>query len=285
MNETRSIPMRVATGKRLWTLLGFAAVTMAVASASSAIAAPGDESKDRSGPHQGKGPPPGASKGGLREQFGGGKPDGKPGDEGKKLGHDHKGAAGAPGAYGHHGVGPEVLKKRLEELSKKEAAGTLTDADKKELERLKQFHQRRLTREERKARLNELREKESAGKLTPDEKAELGKVQEIQARHEALEQAAKAREENRKQRVRDAKRHALKEFPKLTQDAAATAEYRKHAERLAKLERAKELASADKNSDVVTRIEALLSREKQRHQAWLTKHQPAAQGANQGANQ
>lgn len=180
---------------------------------------------------------------------------------------------------------PPGQQKKLEELTQKETAGTLTPEEKTELARLKQFQQRRQTREERKARLTELKAKETGGKITPEEKAELEKMQQIQARHDELEKTLKVREENRKQRSREAKREALRESPKVASDAATTAEYKKYAERLAKLERARDLATADQNTEAVAKIEKLVTQENQRHKAWLAKQAAAANAAGQGVKQ
>ena len=280
MNQQRSIPAHQATGRRVKLLLSVAVATVALIGVGSATAGP-------------KGPPPGAPKAGLREMFGGGRPDGKhgpgdkPGDGTRKHDHEHgpgHEVGGAPGVDGPpHGGMPPGLQKKVDELKQKEAAGTLTDDEKKELARLSQFHQRRQSREERQARLTELKQKETAGNLSDAEKQELDKVQQIQARHEEMDKRAKERAESRKQRSRDAKRQALKEAPKVATDGAATAEYKKHAERLAKLERAKELASADQNADAVTKIEGLITQETQRHQAWLAKQTAAANATSQGA--
>jgi hypothetical protein len=276
MNHQRSIPMLAATRRRLKSLLGLAAAMLALASVTNAGAAPGGPKDPR--------PPPGAAvKGGLREMFGGGKADGKHGPGG--MHGPGQGTAGAPGFSGHNhgGMMPSGQQKKLEELTQKETAGTLTPEEKAELARLKQFQQRRQTREGRKARLTALKEKETSGKITPEEKAELEKMQQVQARHDELEKTAKAREENRKQRSREAKRQALKESPKVASDAATTAEYKKYAERLAKLERARDLANADQNTDAVAKIEKLVAQENQRHQTWLAKQTAAANAASQGA--
>lgn len=279
MNHQRSILTLTTARGHFKVVLGLAAVAMALASVTSAAAAPG-------GPHDAKGPPPGAHKGaGIREQFGGG----KPGPDGKRPEHEHgpgHGAAGTPGLNGpHHDAMPPGLQKKLEELKQKEAAGKLTDDEKKELARLNQFQERRQTREERKARLADLKQKEAAGKLTDDEKKELEKATQVQARQDELEKRDRERAETRKQRAREAKRQALKESPKVANDAATTAEYKKHAERLAKLERAKELATADQNTDAGAKIDKLIAQEKQRHQAWLAKQQAATNAASQGAKQ
>jgi hypothetical protein len=279
MNHQRSILTLTAARNHFKVVLGLAAVAMALASVMSAAAAPG-------GPHDAKGPPPGAHKaGGIREQFGGG----KRGPDGKRPDHEHgpgHGMAGAPGFNGpHHDAMPPGLQKKLEELKQKEAAGKLTDDEKKELARLTQFQEHRKSREERKARLAELKQKETDGKLTDDEKKELEKAKQIQARHDELDKRDRDRAETRRQRAREAKRQALKESPKVANDAATTAEYKKYAERLAKLERAKELATADQNTDAVSKIDKLIAQETQRHQAWLAKQRAATNAASQGAQQ
>jgi hypothetical protein len=285
MNHQRSILPLAAKRRRLPALIAVAAATLALLGVTNAVAGPPGPKDPR--------PPPGATmKGGLRDMFGGGKadgkhgPDGKAGPDGERHGPGHggpQGTAGAPGLGGpHHGGMPPGLQKKLDELKQKEAAGKLTDDEKKELARLNQFQQRRLTRDERRARLAALKQKETDGKLTPDEKAELEKVQKVHERYEDLAKKAKERADSRKQRSREAKRQALKESPKVRSDAATTAEYRKHAERLAKLERAKELATADQNTDAATKIDKLIAQETQRHQAWLAK-QTAANAASQGA--
>jgi len=139
--------------------------------------------------------------------------------------------------------------------------------------------------EQRKARVTELQQKQASGKLTDEEKAELERAQKFLERHEAIEKRFAERSQDRKSRAREAKREALKEYPNLGKDAAAMAEYRKHAERLAKLERAKEIATADERSDAMAKIDELIEKEKNRHQAWVEKHAPKAQPSTQGAAQ
>jgi hypothetical protein len=128
--------------------------------------------------------------------------------------------------------------------------------------------------------LEELEAKEKAGKLSDEEKSELEKVRKIQAHHDELKKKFQQAAEDRKERARKAKRQALEEFPQLHANGQALAEYKKHAERLAKLERAKELAEADEKSETVQKVEKLISAERQRHQAWVSKNQSQAQGAS-----
>jgi hypothetical protein len=199
-------------------------------------------------------------------------------------GHHGMGAAGAPGLEDHH-HGMAHFKQRLAELKQKETAGTLTPPERQELDRLEKMPKMPMGPGERKARLDELTEKESSGKASDADKAELEKLKQIQARHDAMRKRMAEMAEHRKERARDAKRQALKEFPQLNKDAAALAEYQKHGDRLAKLERAKDLAAADQRTELVQKIEALISKENARHQAWLSQHKPNTQAPSQGAAQ
>jgi hypothetical protein len=262
--------------------LGLAVLALALASSSSSAAQPKGGPKEEKGHHAPGKPPPGKDDkgGGPRDEHGRGKPD-------FDRGRPERGAAGASGFEGHrppHAM-PEGLKQRLNELKQKESQGKLTPEEKQELERLQRGPGQRMSPEQRKARLAELQQKLDGGTLTPEEKAELDKAQRMQTRHEALDKQAGERAQNRKHRSRDAKRQALKEYPNLSKDAAAMAEYRKHSERLAKLERAKELATAEERTDLVAKIDTLIAKEKERHQAWVAKHPANAQPANQGAAQ
>jgi hypothetical protein len=256
MNHLRrsSLPVKDARERRSRTIFGLAILAGALAAVGSASAKPDVPHKPAIGAHAPGGP---AASGHHAGPLGGPHGLGKPGPgmhgHGEGMagmpGHFHgHGFAGMPGFGPHHqgGFGPGGM---------------------------------RPSPEQRKARLAELKQKESTGKLTQEEKAELERMERVQAAHEALANRAKEMAENRKNRSRDAKRQALKEFPKLEQDAAATAEYKKHAERLAKLDRAKELASADQNNDTVQKIDALITQENQRHQTWLANHQSTAPGA------
>jgi hypothetical protein len=261
------------------TLCALALFGMVLGGLSTATAGPGAP-KDRPGAHEpGKGPPPGAQKKGLRDKFGGDH-EGRPGRDDKRHEHDGGTSPGAGSGEHHHGGPPEAMKQRFDELTQKEKAGTLSEDEKKELARMKEMQAHRQTRQQRQARLAELKQKESTGTLTAEEKAELEKLQQVQTRYEAVEKHARERAATRQQRSRDAKRQALKEYPGLQTDAQAKAEYQKHAERLAKLERAKELATASQNNDQLAKIEKLTAQENQRHQTWITNHpaQPS-QGA------
>jgi hypothetical protein len=262
-------------------LLGFCVLAMALTPVWSAAADPkGDHSREK-GPKAQHEPKdrPGAEKPGAkrdRDDRGGGL-------EGKmehgKMGHG-PGVAGAGGVGGPHHHDLKAVGKRLKELLEKQEAGKLTAQEKAELARLKQ-HPGRHWGILRRGLLDELEAKEKTGKLSDEEKADLEKARKIQKRHDEIKNKFAEAAAKRKERARDAKRHALTEFPKLHQNAAAVAEYKKHAERLAKLERAKGLAAADENAAIVQKVESLVNAEKARHQAWLTKNQPKTQGAAQ----
>jgi len=281
MNHLRlffSLPHGMAR-RSFRTFLGFSAMTLALtvltdASADSKQGA--KEGKDAKGQQEARKGPPG-DKAGPRDERGRGGPEGKPDREhGMRL---HEGAAGAPGR-GHPGHDLKAIGQRLKELTEKEAAGKLTTDEKAELARLKQ-HPGRHFGILRKGLITELEAKEKAGKLTDEEKSKLEKARKIEEKHEAMKKAFEKKAEDRKERVREARRKALTEFPKIPENALAVAEYKKHAERLAKLERAKGLAEVDDNDDMAQRIDKLVSAEKQRHQAWLSKNQSKAQGAAQ----
>lgn len=287
MNHRRlffSLPHGMAR-RSFRTFLGLSAMTIALTVLTDASADPkpgAKDGKDAKGQHEARKGLPGApgdkDKAGPKGEHGRGGPEGKADREHGMHPHE-QGAAGAPGHWGH-GQDLKAIGQRLKELTEKEAAGKLTADEKAELARLK-HHPGRHFGILRKGLLAELEAKEKAGKLTDDEKAELEKVRKIESKHEAMKKAFEKKAADRKERVRDAKRKALSEFPQLSENALAVAEYKKHAERLAKLERAKDLAEADENSEMTQKIDKLISAEKQRHQAWLSKNQSKAQGAAQ----
>ena len=124
----------------------------------------------------------------------------------------------------------------------------------------------------RKARYSDLKARQDAGTLSPAEQAELERLRTFEARKKALESTEKTNAENRKKRAQEAKRQALRENPNVAKDPAATEEFRKHAERMAKLERAQALATTDDDKELLQRINTLIGKEQQRHGAWLAQH-------------
>lgn len=258
--------------------LGFCVLGMALTPVLDATADPkgGPKDKDPKAQHEPKDRAAADRPGAKRDRDERGGPEGK---MDRKMGHGH-GAAGAAGVAGPHHHDLKAIGKRLKELLEKQEAGKLTADEKAELARLKQ-HPGRHWGILRRGLLDELEAKEKAGKLSDEEKSDLEKARKIEKRHDEIKKKFAEAAAKRKDRARDAKRQALTEFPKLHENAAAVAEYKKHAERLAKLDRAKELATADENTDMVQKVGKLVSAEKARHQAWLIKNQPKAQGAAQ----
>ena len=188
--------------------------------------------------------------------------------------HEHQGASDAGVMHGPH----EAIRRRIDELEKK--GDKLTPQEKQELEGLR-ANKHRMPWGQRKARFEQLKARLDAGKLTESEQAELEKMRQLDVKHQALEANDKVNAESRKQRAREAKRQALRESVKVGKDADTTAEYRKYAERMAKLERAQALATADDDKELIQKIQALIGKEQQRHGEWLTKHTSSPQGAAQ----
>jgi hypothetical protein len=91
---------------------------------------------------------------------------------------------------------------------------------------------------------------------------------------EKAEDKAKAIEDRalRKQKEHTELREKLKGALKAPMDAATKQELRRHAEILARLERVKSLAQADKDSAIVDKATALVTKENARHDTWMSKH-------------
>lgn len=190
--------------------------------------------------------------------------------------------------HGTHGMGPMGMPgHRFAELVAKEKAGTLSDTEKAQLEQLRKVHAMHTARREaRQARFQELEGKEKAGTLTDPEKAELAKIKEIQGRFEALKQKWVERAKDRAKRRHASKRMALQAFPGVDKNPSARPEFVKHGKRLAKLERAREVAEAGGRDELVARIDKLLEKENARHDAWIERHKTAkvdTAKANKGA--
>lgn len=195
-----------------------------------------------------------------------GKPGGPMGKPGEGRGMPGHGPMGMPGRD------PMGHAKRFAELEAKEKAGTLTDEEKAELEKIRSFHAKHQARREaRRARFAELQEKEKAGTLTDEEKAELEKITQIRERFTALQKKHIQRMRDRKERRRENRRKLLKAFPSLVHNPEAHEEFVKHARRVAKLERAREVAEAGGRDELLTRIDKLLEKENARHDDWLAK--------------
>jgi hypothetical protein len=120
--------------------------------------------------------------------------------------------------------------------------------------------------------VEELKRKQSSGTLTTVEAEELSTDERVVAKHQALDQRNSERDKTREARRLESKRKALAENPNVARDSNAAGENKTHAERLAKLERARDVAEAEERTDTVTRIDALIVKENQRHENWLKSH-------------
>lgn len=87
--------------------------------------------------------------------------------------------------------------------------------------------------------------------------------------------------EARKAKQHDEQREKLKAMLKNAPDDAIKQELRRHAERTARLERIKSLATDAKDKDTLERAAKLIEKEDARHEKWMSKH--AASAAAPGA--
>ena len=93
---------------------------------------------------------------------------------------------------------------------------------------------------------------------------------------EALEQSKKTPEERaaRKAKEHEAQREKLTATWKGPVNESLRQELRRHAERLARLERIKAVAETEKDKDSVEKATKLLTKENERHDKWMTKNAP-----------
>lgn len=183
--------------------------------------------------------------------------------------HEHDDARDAGAARGPR----DAIRLRLEELEKK--GDKLTPEEHQELAKLR-ANRHRTPWAARRARYADLKARQDAGTLSAAEQGELQQLQIFENRRASLESTDKVNDDSRQKRAREAKRAALRENPNVGKDPATTAEFKKHAERMAKLERAAAIASTETDDELLKKINELIGKEQQRHGAWLQKH--AAQG-------
>lgn len=127
-------------------------------------------------------------------------------------------------------------------------------------------------RKEKRQQFEDLEAKEKAGTLTDDEKAELEKLRAnhklIKDRHDRLAARHEKLKTTQQARRRAARRQALRKWgrdhlgKKPVRD-----ELSKHALRMARLNRLREISQAEGNTDATTRINQLISAERKRHLA------------------
>lgn len=87
----------------------------------------------------------------------------------------------------------------------------------------------------------------------------------------------------RKQKEHDAQRDKLKAMLKGPMDDGMKQELRRHAERLAKLERIKAVATTEKDTATVDKATSLIAKENVRHDKWMEKKAANPAGANTAA--
>jgi hypothetical protein len=78
----------------------------------------------------------------------------------------------------------------------------------------------------------------------------------------------------RKAREHDAQREKLRATWKAPVSDALRQELRRHAERLARLERIKAVAEAEKDKESIEKATKLIAKENERHDKWMTKNVP-----------
>jgi hypothetical protein len=158
---------------------------------------------------------------------------------------------------------------RYEQLKRMEARGALSPSEQVELGRMEE-KRRAMSYADQQARLEDLRRREA--KLAAAERMEYERLQENRRRHEELERLEAERERTRLARIREAKYRAWQQGRTRHWDDRSYAEYRKHAERQAKLERVRQLAAANGEVRLVVRIDGLIAQEDQRHNNWIARH-------------
>ncbi|WP_146650698.1 hypothetical protein [Labilithrix luteola] len=88
----------------------------------------------------------------------------------------------------------------------------------------------------------------------------------------------------RRAKEHEAQREKLKGWLKGAPDEAVKQELRRHAERLARLDRIKTVAQAEKDTATVDKVTTLIAKEEARHDKWVSKHASgAAPAAASGA--
>jgi hypothetical protein len=96
---------------------------------------------------------------------------------------------------------------------------------------------------------------------------------------EAKGNSAEARAD-RKAKQHDAQREKLKGMLKGPMDEALKQELRRHAERVAKLERIQSVATTEKDKASDEKATKLLAKENERHEKWMSKHAEGTMGVN-----
>jgi hypothetical protein len=123
------------------------------------------------------------------------------------------------------------------------------------------------------ARLRWYEERMKAKPLPPADMTAYNEAKaERERRMAALLAAEQQLDATREQRRMAALQAALAAFPTVSVDPAAQQEFDQHAQRIARLERLREVAEADARDDLFARIDGIVQRENQRHDAWVAAH-------------
>lgn len=95
-----------------------------------------------------------------------------------------------------------------------------------------------------------------------------------QGKADKAEGKAKSAEDRaaRKAKEHEEQRAKLKAMLKGPPDDALKQELRRHAERIARLDRIKSVATTEKDNDAVERATKLIAKENERHDKWMSKH-------------
>ena len=123
----------------------------------------------------------------------------------------------------------------------------------------------------REARMEEMRKRREAMEKRAEEWKEwrAEKKEEWEKRKATIEERRKARREELKQQWGD-----------LAKNPAARAELKTHAERMAKLERARRLADEEKKPELIERIDKLVQKERERHYRAMARIEEKMQGGS-----
>lgn len=124
--------------------------------------------------------------------------------------------------------------------------------------------------EKKKARHSELKDKETAGSLTDEEKAEMERMEKNRAKRLARRDKLKTRYKKKKTELkvsrRRARRAVLTAWGATYARPAVRVELKKHARRMAYLRRARHVAEAEGRDKLAAHIQKLIDKEKTRHQ-------------------
>jgi hypothetical protein len=136
---------------------------------------------------------------------------------------------------------------------------------------------------EERDRARELRDKEKSGELSDAEKEELAKIKEaiearraeLRAKHKEHIERHRAEQspEKLRERRREARRAFLKKYGKIHSRREVNTELGMHARRMARLERAKYLATIEERVQLLETIDELVEREQARHEKRMTQLQ------------